>query len=286
MPKRYWVLTSVFVVAAGLSQSLRAEYLDPPVLTLAPAAILPEESAKAWTQGHDLPAPFGVSATAMFMVGHYRVDELRLALGPGEPTASPFVAVGEVKARAQSYMTRWDAWVLPFLDVYALAGYTMGTASTNVTVLPPLSPTGFAAQFPIKVRYEGPTIGGGATLAWGYEKFFVQLDGNYTYTMLDFPDSPVHCFVVDPRIGLRDKVGPFTAAVWVGAMWQYVPQTLTGTFNFLPGVATPFEADIRASEPWNYTIGTQWDYGKNFSFLAECGLGDRRHVMFSLMLRF
>jgi hypothetical protein len=132
------------------------------------------------------------------------------------------------------------------------------------------------------------------TLAGGYKHFFASLDANYTYSNIDVVDSEIKTYTLSPRVGLLidpDSV-PGSLAFWVGGMYMRYRQTVTDDVNLrefdsrLPSVEIDFKLDIKNSEPWNFLFGGQWEITQRWQFMAEGGVGDRKHVLTGLFFRF
>ena len=85
-----------------------------------------------------------------------------LGAGGGLLNIGPLVRVKNASITESAWTARFDTWVLPFLDLYAVAGYVDGRASLDLrpTVLP-IAP----AKYNLNLKFEGPTVGLGATLA-------------------------------------------------------------------------------------------------------------------------
>ena len=208
-----------------------------------------------------------------------------LQLPPGLPAES-----AKLESRVTTTTAKIDAWVLPFLNVYGVAGYVDGeTTASGFSVggLPPelasLLPNSFA------IAYSGSTYGVGGTLAAGYNQFFASLDANYTESDLDIGDSTIEAFVISPRIGITGDLGDLSGALYVGAMYQDVDEQQNGTVKFpIMGMAVPVGYDVisAAKEEWNYLVGANLKASESWNYGIEVGFSDRTHVMATLNYRF
>ena len=196
----------------------------------------------------------------------------------------------KLESRATSTTAKIDAWVLPFLNVYGVAGYVDGeTTASGFSVggLPPelasLLPNSFA------ISYSGPVYGVGVTLAAGHNQFFASLDANYTESDLDIGDSTIEAFVISPRIGITGDLGGLSGALYVGAMYQDVDEQQNGTVKFpIMGTSVPVGYDVisAAKEEWNYLVGANLKASESWNYGIEVGFSDRTHVMATLNYRF
>jgi len=252
---------------------------------------------KSLAAGHELPLPLGISANVFFLEQDMEAQSIAidipplplptgpLQLPPGLPAES-----AKLESRVTTTTAKIDAWVLPFLNVYGIAGYVDGeTTASGFSVggLPPelasLLPNSFA------IAYSGSTYGVGGTLAAGYNQFFASLDANYTESDLDIGDSTIEAFVISPRIGITGDLGGLSGALYVGAMYQDVDEQQNGTVKFpIAGVSVPVGYDVisAAKEEWNYLVGANLKASESWNYGIEVGFSDRTHVMATLNYRF
>ena len=252
---------------------------------------------KSLAAGHELPLPLGISANVFFMEQDMEAQSIAvdipplplptgpLQLPPGLPAES-----AKLESRVTTTTAKIDAWVLPFLNVYGVAGYVDGeTTASGFSVggLPPelasLLPNSFA------IAYSGSTYGVGGTLAAGYNQFFASLDANYTESDLDIGDSTIEAFVISPRVGITGELGGLNGALYVGAMYQDVDEQQNGTVKFpIMGTSVPVGYDVisAAKEEWNYLVGANLKASESWNYGIEVGFSDRTHVMATLNYRF
>ena len=252
---------------------------------------------KSLAAGHELPLPLGISANVFFMEQDMEAQSIAvdipplplptgpLQLPPGLPAES-----AKLESRVTTTTAKIDAWLLPFLNVYGVAGYVDGeTTASGFSVggLPPelasLLPNSFA------IAYSGSTYGVGGTLAAGYNQFFAALDANYTESDLDIGDSTIEAFVISPRIGITGDLGGLSGALYVGAKYQDVDEQQNGTVKFpIMGTSVPVGYDVisAAKEEWNYLVGANLKESESWNYGIEVGFSDRTHVMATLNYRF
>lgn len=190
-----------------------------------------------------LPRPFGVGITLYGQSQDYALERLRFDL-PGVSVDTHAIAIDN---QLSEQNLKLDYWVLPFLNVFAIAGRLDGQTDVDFSdvVLPvPLSQ--------VSIHYDGEVYGGGVTLAIGGERWFGSLTGIYTDTNVsgDF-DSQVTALVVTPKIGLHGDRGAF----WVGAMYQEAEEEHAGTIA-LPLVGrVGFDVKLAEEDSVNLLFG-------------------------------
>ena len=250
--------------------------------------------------GVDPPLPIGVSGTYYTETQDFRMPELKLGGHGGRLlNAGGLVRVPVVKTAQHAETVRVDAWVLPFLNLYALGGYVNGHA--DVAIQPALFPPRHSPKFNLRLDYEGPTVGVGGTLATGFKPFhdrptivFALADLNVTETFLDFRRvvtalDPVTVVVLNVRCGVRDRilhtssVGDVYLSLWAGPMWEDVQEVMPGSLSILD---LDFQGKVKAVNPWSTVVGSRLEIGKHIDLMFDVGFGERKSVMLSMAFRF
>jgi hypothetical protein len=251
--------------------------------------------------GYELPLPLGLAANVFSERANFHVPTVTLGgRGGGLLDIGGLVRVSNVKIEETASTVRADAWVLPFLDVYVVGGYVDGNATVTLRPgLPVLRTRG--PKYDLKLKFEGPTVGFGGTLAGGFKPFedrstliFGLTDLNFTRTFLDFDRvvadlDEVDVMVLSTRIGVRERIvedsplGEVHASVWGGAMYQNVEEVMPGRLGLLD---LNLRANVEAVNPWNTIVGGRLEIGKNVAATIEVGLGDRRSLMLEIAFRF
>ena len=246
---------------------------------------------KSLAAGHELPLPLGISANVFFLEQDMEAQSTVIS-APTLGLQSSQADVGKIESRATSTTMKLDAWLLPFLNIYAVAGYVDGETTANDFSIPTLAnilPPGVKLPPLFSLPYSGPVYGGGVTLAAGYNQFFASVDANYTESDLDIGDSTIEAFVISPRVGITGELGGLSGSLYVGAMYPDVDENQNGTVNFpIGGNPVPVGYDVisEAEEQWNYLIGANLKAGESWNYGIEVGFSKRTHVMATLNYRF
>jgi hypothetical protein len=256
--------------------------------------------AEAEKLGFKLPLPIGLSGTYFAEKEGFRMPELKLGSHGGRLfDAGGLVRVPNIKIAESAKLLRLDAWVLPFLDVYALVGDVIGSA--NIAIEPAFFPRKSSPRFNLRLDYEGPTAGVGGTLAAGFKPFkdrptiiFGLADLNFTETFLDFEHvvtslDPVAVTVLNARGGVRDRilhmpsVGDVYMSLWGGIMWEGVQEIMSGSVSILD---LDFAGKVKSLNAWNPIVGAGLEIGKHVSMMVDVGFGERKSLMLSATVRF
>ena len=90
-------------------------------------------------RGIELPLPFGIGVNLIFMERDIEVTDVVVTAGNRPPESIADRAGFDVANRTTLSMVRFDAWVLPFLDLYVMAGETRTDTSllASFEIAPP-----------------------------------------------------------------------------------------------------------------------------------------------------
>jgi hypothetical protein len=259
---------------------------------------LPIWGAEAQAKGYQIPYPFGIGITAYTARQPVDIQDLQLARNGPPVSVKNFLQINQVDSSQQNVAAKFDVLIFPFLDVYALAGYTTGT--TNGLILVPADPIlGIIEprELQLNASFSGPTYGAGVTLQgggkvsdWHDLTAVVVADWNRTQTKLSFENEtliastkPV-ATVFSARVGLHGTVGnAMGAAVWAGAMHQRIQEEVAGS---VANTDLQFIVLQSPTKPWNTLLGGLLEFGKDGYVLLEGGVGARKSILASAVYRF
>ena len=89
---------------------------------------LPIWGAEASARGYQIPLPFGIGVTAYSARQPVNIEDLQLGRNGLPPVSvKNFLVIDQVDTSQKNVSAKFDVLVFPFLDVYALLGYTTGT---------------------------------------------------------------------------------------------------------------------------------------------------------------
>ncbi|HAU3347445.1 TPA: hypothetical protein JDK73_003400 [Salmonella enterica subsp. houtenae] len=297
----------------------------PPVATTsvekpAGTSVLPFLSDEARKRGYELPEPFGININYMNIGQNIKVDSINfngLALGHNGqiPLDNAFkINVGHTREKSKTETVKLDAWLLPFMNVYGLVGYTdghsvsqigVGLMTKNGHVFHPAD----LQNLKFKLDFKGTTYGIGTTLVGGAGNWFTAVDANYTQTQFDILDGSIDAFTVSPRVGYRFTTPGMDAMhlpsgklnVWVGSMYQDVQQEFKGSLDDLtmPSAMLQrlvnmanhdhngrFDVKQHLQSPWNMLLGVQYEITRHFNVTTEFGFAERNSFFVAGEYRF
>ena len=98
---------------------------------------LPIWGAEAEARGYQIPLPFGIGVTAYSARQPVNIQDLRLGFRGKDPVSvKNFLQINTVDTSQQNVSAKLDVLVFPFLDVYALLGYTTGNHARDSSRFP------------------------------------------------------------------------------------------------------------------------------------------------------
>ena len=275
--KRYLAyLCSLIGVMAGVSPAMADES----------TSLLP--LGRSWASDQNLPLPYGVGADYYYQRQGYDIKSMSLSMPPQVFAQLPPAAVGalqnpalanvvQVKARVNEADGKVDAWLFPFLNVFALGGYV--AEHTTVSGIPVLNQ--------LTIDENGYIFGGGMTLAGSVGQLWGSVMIAETYADLSHNDSWIRAWVVSPKVGLQLDApwGEKGLNVWVGGMFQRADEDHSGTYGTVLGPLT-YNVKLQEEEAWNFLFGASVNLCQHWQASVEAGVGQRQQVDASLGYRF
>jgi hypothetical protein len=237
------------------------------------SSFLPLMAEEVEKRGIELPLPFGVSFNTVLLRRDVEVKEVAGAINGPPQDLSRFIGV-DTNIAASSVAMRLDAWLLPFLNLYALGGYMQNSPNLSFTLtVPTLVPPG-TREITVNTTGEldGTVFGGGITLVGGYKDFFLSLDTNLTYADLggNF-DQEIDVILYSLRTGWRGQVGNAMMNIYVGGMYWDSEREISGSIP-LPGGDTLFFKVLQEPvEPFNFNFGMNVEISRQFQLVTEYG---------------
>jgi hypothetical protein len=221
---------------------------------------LPFLGEEARKRGIELPKPFGVGVVYYYLDRTIAITDVRVGRNGEAPSSvSEFAQLGAA-ARVNNANIKFDVWLLPFLNVYAIAGHIWNESTTTIDItLPPILPGGSPRQHQLVVptEMEGSVGGLGITLAGGYGPFFFAADVNGARADLGFDDR-FKAVVTSIRAGWHGKAGSRPIRAWTNATYWDTFTRATGTVPDPDGGTLSFEVDQGPAEPWTFGVGASY----------------------------
>ena len=235
------------------------------------SSFLPIWGEEARKKGHVLPLTFGVAGSFFYANRDIDVDSIDIDIRNISLNLDSFVSA-EVESEEKNWAMRFDAWILPFLNIYLLGGYTEQHSDVNFEL------GRLNVPLTLKLDLDGTTFGGGTTLVGGYKQYYLALDANYTFTDMEGDligtskfDQTVNAILFSARLGWRTNIGKTRLNLWLGGTYWGISQVIDGKVE-LPILETiDFEVDQSPSNPISMHFGTMIEFTPNFNIILDVG---------------
>ena len=271
---------------------------------------LPFLAQKVIDLGYDLPLPYGIGLTYVKVDQDQLLDNLWVGINGREKEPFEFVSFANASSRNDSVILKLDAWLFPFMNVFAMLGKIDGNAPVDIVLdgngmldhlditcsgLPPsplcalLQDKTFALPT-INPSFSGETYGIGTVLAGGWNNWFVTVPFNFTYVDLDGKDTEGLAYTVTPRFGRVFNLGTKgNLSLFAGGNYLKTELTVEGQVSTPDGlIVIDYTIEQSNKDRWNLLLGYNWDINKRWSWTLEYDgfIGSREAFITSVTRRF
>ena len=186
---------------------------------------LPILGAKTRAMGFDIPYPNGFMVTYGHSSQELILNDLMVGFAEDNLVNVDRVArFQSINAKVDAVIARYDFWLLPFVNVFGLAGRIQ--SNTDVSL-------GLPFEMTFQAHSVGTTVGWGTVVAAGIGPLV--MTGNFvqTWTFVPSLSSPSRTIVVDGRVGymLRFKNPERNMVFLVGAQYLGLNPQSNGNTN-------------------------------------------------------
>lgn len=233
--------------------------------------ILPIGGQVAIYNGYDLPLPFGVSFLYSYIEQDQTISDMKVGYGGPANIDIDFLSFDRFRSKTNTPQLKLDAWVLPFLNVFATVGRIKGTIDIkmsmpkgSVVTSDPVTNAindgiqAYCAKNPVKCRagsalkpdtppdifngdpwrlnaeaeIEGYNYSLGAMLAGASGDWFYTMPVVYTQTKMKKTNVSGGTLNIQPRVGYNFELNHgLELALYTGASYMDSNQTISGGFN-------------------------------------------------------
>ncbi|MGO2507381.1 MAG: autotransporter outer membrane beta-barrel domain-containing protein [Vibrio hibernica] len=262
--------------------------------------VLPFGSQQAIVNGYDLPLPFGISfiytrvqqeqLISNVKVGYNQKEGSHRKDRPLTSIPSDIFRFDQFSTDTQTPQIKVDAWVLPFLNVFASVGQLSGTTDLDLVLRD-------TNHYNIEVDVKGHSYTVGAMIAGASGDWFYSMPLSYTESKMNKANVEGYALNIQPRVGYNFELNHgYKLSVYTGASYMDINQTLSG--GYVPGDTTSpdqdrdgailFQVDQENAEKWAGIVGFNVNINKHFSTAFEASgiSGDRRQFLMMLNGRF
>ncbi|WP_261816996.1 lipid-binding SYLF domain-containing protein [Vibrio gallicus] len=267
-------------------------------------------------QGFSLPLPFGVSLLYAETKQDMSITGLEAGFNGGNTRPIEFMTFDNNYSHSRSPQLKLDAWVFPFMNVFASVGKVNGMAhvefasdgsvangigdaitGSKICTKPGPKPdfcdswsghNGWDAAVDVDLDGWNYTIG--ATFAAGWKDYFLAIPVSVSYVDMKNARAEELVINVTPRIGKQIPLkGTSSVDVYVGV--SYLDSTLTihgEHYEGLDGHHINYKIEQENLDKWMGLIGASYNFNRSWALQAEYGQNgsDKRQFVSSLTHRF
>ena len=271
---------------------------------------LPFMAQKVIDLGYDLPLPYGLKVLYSDIEQDQILEELQVGFSGGEKEPFEWVAFENAISISETWQAIGDAWVLPFLNLFAFIGDVEGDVVLDVL----LEGNGLLEQkgidcsrpgnlvicralqdqiikLPVESVFSGTNYGVGFNLAGGWKSFFFTLPVSFSWVDMDTTDVEGGAIIsASPRAGYLLKMGSYgNLGLFVGA--SYLDSDLTANGSLAvpeTDVTIDYIVDQSNTDKWNGIVGANWDITRRWSVMVEYNgfFGSRDSIFAAVGWRF
>lgn len=270
---------------------------------------LPFLAQRVVDQGFNLPNPYGVGLVLAHVDQDMTLTDLMIGFNGADTQPYEFVSFNQTSTKITTTQLKLDAWLLPFMNVFATFGQTNGDITMNVLldgdalldglgadcdkVLKPISCRvleGRNVTIPIRTDFEPFTYGVGTVLAGGWHDWFAAMPLTVTYSKSSKAFLEGRTLTMTPRGGYAFKLrrlGKFS--LFAGGTYMDSRNTISGTLKVpQTDILMDYRVKQRNKDRWNLVTGFNWDVSPRLTWSAEYNgfIGSRESVVSSLIVRF
>ena len=271
---------------------------------------LPFLAQKVIDMGYDLPLPYGLKVLYSDIEQDQILEELQVGFSGGKKEPFEWVAFENAISLSETWQAIGDAWVLPFLNVFAFIGDVKGDVTLDVLLdgnglleqkgIDCSRPGNLAIcralqdkifELPIESVFSGTNYGAGFNLAGGWKGFFFTLPVSFSWVDMDTTDVEGGAIIsASPRAGHLFKMGNYgNLGLYVGA--SYLDSNLTAHGSLaIPetDVTIDYTVDQSNTDKWNGIVGANWDITRRWSLMVEYNgfFGSRDSIFAAVGWRF
>jgi len=271
---------------------------------------LPFLAQKVIDMGYDLPLPYGIGVTYANVDQEQLLTELQVGINDREIIPFEFVSFTDAMSMSNSYSIKADAWLFPFMNVFAMLGRVDGTAPVDIDLdgngmlehldisctgpLPnPLCELLEDKTFSLPTitpSFVGTTYGIGATLAGGWKGWFVAVPLNITYADMRDSNTDGFTYTATPRFGKTLNLGRNgNLSLFAGGNYLNSDLTVDGYAETPDGLLRfDYIIEQENKDKWNALLGFNWDINRRLSWSAEYNgfIGSRDAFISSITWKF
>jgi hypothetical protein len=273
--------------------------------------ILPFFGERAVMNGHDLPLLFGISVIYADAQQDMTKTDLSIGFEDSKEFDLDFISFDNTISHTQTPQLKLDAWVLPFMNVFATFGKVVGTANINFAIDGNKALKQMGIKCPsannkaicenltdqrfeideVEAGISGMSYSTGLVLIGGLNSYFMLLPIVLSWTDMERNDSDSYTVNISPRLGKKFTFNNGTnLSLYTGVSYLNSQQTLSGSQTMgEAGESFNYTISQENIDKWMGVVGDSYSVTKHWSLAFEYGGfdgGNRRQFVSNLTYRY
>jgi len=254
-------------------------------------SMLPFFAQDVIMSGYDLPIPFGISLIYAKVKQDMRLTDLSLGFNGSEKVDIEFISFDTITSDTSTPHLKLDAWVLPFMNVFATVGKLSGSVDINFSIdgnkaLDQLGTDCSVKRKPlecylladkrIEVEEQSSLVGTsysvGTVFVGGWNSYFIAVPITFSWSKMD-RDTSGYVINVLPRVGKKFQLNNGSSfALYAGTSYLTSRLMLTGS-QPIDDSGESFEYQIKQenTDKWMGLVGGNYSIKEGWSLAFEYG---------------
>ncbi|MGR5304804.1 hypothetical protein [Vibrio mediterranei] len=270
---------------------------------------LPFYAQNVIDKGFSLPKPFGISVIYADTFQQMQLNDLEVGFRGSNKVPIDFVSFDNNTSHTQTPQLKLDAWVFPFMNVFATVGKISGEADIQFTIDGNdfINQAGIdcsklankpvcnrvedkALTVPVVADLSGTNYTVGTILASGWKDYFFTVPISASYADMRRSDAEGFVLNISPRVGKQIPLkGTQSIAIYAGATYLDSRLTISGS-QPIPGISESIDYKVEQEniDKWLGLVGANYNFNRDWSISMEYGQNGskKRQFVSSLTRRF
>ena len=282
--------------------------------------IFPIWGRKAIERGFDLPYPVGININFLYMHQDIAISDLGLSVNENPTQVVDFIFFDKADSRISTVNSRFDLWLFPFLSVYGLIG--RAASETKVKIKEPVtfeSSADFKGNYygfglttaigvnqnwlsfdinwawtdldklnePVRSRIFGIRYGRTIKLS-GQRKASFWIGAMNQKLLNTTTGTVLLSEVLPPDLG--DQLSDYQNSEWYQNLdpqdQAKVDVVIDKILTDSGGNSVNYSLEKQPDRPWNFLLGGQYEFNKNWQVRGEVGFLKRFSILLNANYRF
>jgi len=251
---------------------------------------LPLMGKPATKLGYKLPRPVGFNLFSHFQHQTMQFTGISIAMNDEEFVSfNELFNLDESTITASSFVTmlKADVWILPFLNIMAIAGVGENNIEGNWPIdedvkegladwgwLIGIEPEDIPDAISLSGGLESVMYGLGATLAGGVGDWNLNVSYQFMVNETQAANTTTVAHILMPMAGYMTKFG---MNLMVGAQGQFYDTKVAGFIDLEDGQRLHYNVDFKPVK-WNAILGIYKGFSKHWELALQAGVGNRTSV--------